>query len=85
MYGAQQAVGAGLAYVGSPAGSPADVAEQQARWEKERAENVRQGYQGQVAHMALALMTSVNGHQWTPEKALEAADKLLRGAKSYSP
>jgi hypothetical protein len=82
MYGAQQAaVGAAVDY----AGSPAAVAEQQARWEKERVENLRLAYQGQVAHFAMSLLTSVNGHQFTPEKALEAADKVLRGARSYAP
>lgn len=81
----QQAVGAALSGGVDYAGSPAALAEQQRRWEKESVERGVQAYRNQLAQAALVLLSGVNGHAWTPETALEAADKLFRGARGYSP
>lgn len=78
---AQQAVGGGVG-LGL---APVDLAQQQARWEKERVENERAAYRGQLAHMALALMSGVNGHQYKPETALKAVHEILQGAKTFDP
>lgn len=65
--------------------SPEEIAQQQARWEKERAENDKRSYQSQVTHMALMLMTGNNSSAYTHETALRTAHLLLQGAKTYTP
>ena len=65
--------------------SPADLAQQQERWEKERIENERRGYQMQLAHAALTLLSGANGHSYDAETALERAHRVLQGAKTYNP
>ena len=76
---AQQAVGGGLGI------APAELAQQQERWEKDRIANERAAYRSQVAHMALTLLAGVNGHAWKPDTALKAVHEILQGAKTFDP
>ncbi len=76
---AQQAVAGGIGI------APAELAQQQERWEKERVENARAAYRSQVAHMALALLTSTNGHAYKPETAVKAVHAILQAAKTFDP
>lgn len=81
-------IGSGLAqaYDGpGMAGSPAALAEQQARWEKERAEQAAQAYRGQLTHMALMLLASPQGHALDADSALKLAHEIMQGAKVYTP
>lgn len=78
MYG--QAIGAQM----GPQ-SPAEIAQQQARWEKERIENETRAYQTQVAHMALQLLAGHNGAKYDAITAVETAHNLLLNAKHVNP
>lgn len=84
MMGLAQGMGA---YVGSAemAGSPAALAEQQARWEKERVEQAALAYRGQLTHMALMLLASPVGHAHDAASALKLAHEVIQGAKGYQP
>jgi len=71
----QQAVAGGIGI------APADLAQ----WEKERVANARAAYQNQVAHMALALLASTNGHAYKPDTAIKAVHEILQAAKTFDP
>lgn len=64
---------------------PAELAQQQERWEKERIETEKKGYQQQLTHMALMLLSGASGDRYDISSALKSAHELMQGAKTYNP
>lgn len=64
--------------------SPAEIAEQQKRWEKDQAEREAAAYQAQVAHAALMLLTGPSGARFDAQSALKTAHEVFQGAKAIN-
>jgi hypothetical protein len=61
------------------------LAEREARWQKEAAENRASAYRAQLGHAALMLLAGPAGGRFDSVSALKTAHEVFQGTKDFSP